>query len=165
MTMKTLLLLRHAKSSWSDPTLADHDRPLNDRGKRDAPRMGELLRDEQLTPDLIVSSTAKRARKTAAKVAECCGYPEEIELSDTLYHGHPRQYLQYLEQVSDENNVVMVVGHNPGMEALLNLLTGQDERMPTAALARIQFDITSWREMAHSPTGELLNLWLPKELP
>ncbi len=165
MTMKTLLLLRHAKSSWSDPTLTDHDRPLNGRGKRDAPRMGKLLKDEQLTPDLIVSSTAKRARKTASKVAGGCGYRGEVELTDSFYHGHPRQYIEHLKQVSDENDLVMVVGHNPGLESLLDFLTGCGERMPTAALAHIQFDISSWKELADSPTGSLVNLWLPKELP
>jgi phosphohistidine phosphatase len=163
--MKTLLILRHAKSSWSDPTLSDHQRPLNKRGKRDAPRMGELLRDEQLTPDLIVASTAKRARKTAVKVADTCGYKGEIELTDSFYLARPGSYIQFLQQVPDENDSVMVVGHNPGLESLLDLLTGQSERLPTAALAQIQFDITSWREMADTPTGHLVSLWLPRELP
>ena len=76
--MKTLLVLRHAKSSWNDSALKDHERPLNDRGKRDAPRMGQLLNDHKLTPDLIISSTAKRARKTAKKVADSCGYQGEV---------------------------------------------------------------------------------------
>jgi phosphohistidine phosphatase len=163
--MKTLLLLRHAKSSWSDPTLKDHDRPLNDRGKRDAPRMGQLLKGERLTPDLIVSSTAKRARKTAARVAKNCGYQGEIELTESFYLAHPGQYVQYLQQVSDEHEFVMVVGHNPGLEALLAWLTGQDEPLPTAALAQVEFDIASWRELAHSAGGRLANLWRPKELP
>ncbi len=163
--MKTLLILRHAKSSWGDSSLKDHERPLNKRGKRDAPRMGKLLQDEQLTPDLIVSSTAKRAQKTATKVADSCGYRGEIEVTDSFYLARPGSYVQYLQEVDDENDSVMVVGHNPGLEDLLSLLTGHDERMPTAALAEIQFDITSWREMADTPTGLLANLWLPKELP
>lgn len=163
--MKTLLILRHAKSSWGDSSLKDHERPLNKRGKHDAPRMGKLLQDEQLTPDLIVSSTAKRAHKTAAKVAGSCGYQGEIELTDDFYLARPGSYIQHLQQVADENDSVMVVGHNPGLEELLSLLTGHAERLPTAALAQIQFDITNWQEMAHTPTGNLVNLWLPKELP
>ena len=163
--MKTLLILRHAKSSWSDANLSDHERPLNKRGKHDAPRMGKLLQAEQLTPDLIVSSTAKRAHKTAAKVADGCGYQGDIELTDSFYLGRPGNYVQYLQQVADENDSVMVGGHNPGLEALLDLLTGHDERLPTAALAQIEFDIASWREMACTPTGNLVNLWLPRELP
>jgi len=162
--MKTLLL-RHAKSSWSDPALKDHDRPLNDRGKSDAPRMGQLLKDQKLTPDLIVSSTAKRARKTAAKVAKNCGYQGEIELTENFYLAHPGQYVQYLQQVSDEHDFVMVVGHNPGLEALLAWLTGEQEPLPTAALAQVEFDIASWSELAHSAGGRLANLWRPKELP
>lgn len=163
--MKTLLILRHAKSSWNDSTLKDHDRPLNKRGKRDAPRMGKLLRNEQLTPDLIVSSTAKRAHKTAAKAADSCGYRGEIELTDSFYLARAGNYVQYLAEVADDKDSVMVVGHNPGLESLLELLTGCDERLPTAALAHIQFDIASWKEMADTPTGNLVNLWLPKELP
>ena len=163
--MKTLLILRHAKSSWGDPALRDHDRPLNKRGKHDAPRMGKLLQYERLTPDLIVSSTAKRARKTAQKVADSCGYHGEVELTDSFYLARPDSYIQFLQHVPDEKDSVMVVGHNPGLESLLHLLTGHDERMPTAALAQIQFDISSWQERAHTPTGNLVNLWLPKELP
>ena len=90
--MKTLLILRHAKSDWETPDVADHDRPLNGRGKRDAPRMGRLLRDENLVPDLIISSTAKRARKTAKLVAEASGYEGEIRLAETLYLAGPEAY-------------------------------------------------------------------------
>ena len=83
--MKTLLLLRHAKSSWKHPELADHDRPLNKRGKRDAPSIGQLVSDKGLVPDLIMSSTAKRARKTARAVAKASGYKGKIELTPTFY--------------------------------------------------------------------------------
>ncbi|MFG0335704.1 MAG: SixA phosphatase family protein, partial [Maioricimonas sp. JB049] len=84
--MKTLLLMRHAKSSWADPSKADHDRPLNARGKRDAPRMGQWLLEQNLVPDRIVSSTARRARKTASRVASGCGYTAEIVHERALYH-------------------------------------------------------------------------------
>ena len=84
--MKTLLLMRHAKSSWDDPDVADHDRPLNKRGKKDAPRMGQWLAEQGLTPEVIVTSTAKRARKTAELVAESCGCQREPIVLPELYH-------------------------------------------------------------------------------
>ena len=162
--MKTLLILRHAKSSWGDEELSDHDRPLNKRGKRDAPRMGKLLRDTALAPDLIISSTAKRARKTAAKVAKSCRYEGVIELAGELYLAVPSAYLEVLRNVADHYERVMVVGHNPGLEDLLTLLTGERTPLPTAALAHIAVDIPSWHELSEDSRGNLLDLWRPKEL-
>ena len=117
--MKTLLILRHAKSSWKNTGLADHDRPLTKRGKRDAPRMGRLLRDENLTPDLIVSSTAKRALDTAEAVAEASGYEGEVESRPEFYMAGPEAYLRALRALSDDYECVMVIGHNPGLEELV----------------------------------------------
>ena len=120
--MKTLLILRHAKSSWKDEQVGDHDRPLNKRGKCEAPRVGEHLQQANLQPELIISSTAKRARKTASKVAQQCGYQGVIELQGTLYLAPPDAYVETLRNVDDSVNRVMVVGHNPGLEQLLALL-------------------------------------------
>jgi phosphohistidine phosphatase len=163
--MKTLLILRHAKSSWGDPSLADHDRPLNARGKRDAPRMGQLLVDQDLTPDLIVSSTAKRARKTAAKVAEACGCKQEVELNGRLYHAYTEDYVHVLRKVDDQHQRVLVVGHNPGLEELVSTLSGEYQTMPTAALAHVVIDIDCWNDLRRTTTGRLVSIWLPKELP
>ena len=162
--MKTLLILRHAKSSWKHEDLADHDRPLNKRGKRDAPRMGVLLRDKQLVPELIISSTAKRARKTASKAARECEYQGVIELTGDLYLAPPSQYIQVLQNVPDHINRVMVVGHNPGAEDLVALLTNHAEHFPTAAMAHVQLSIDSWHELSAETTGKLVDLWLPREL-
>ncbi len=166
--MKTLLILRHAKSSWSDPNLADHDRPLKKRGKRDAPRMGQLLRDEGLVPDLMISSTAIRARKTAEAVAEFSGYEGEINLSRDLYAFDSEPYLEALYGLPDEHELVMVIGHNPGLEGLVEFLTGEWERLPTAALAQIELPIHHWQELAGEmgdlPPGRLVGLWRPREL-
>lgn len=162
--MKTLLILRHAKSSWADARLADHDRPLNKRGKRDAPRMGQLLHDEDLVPDLIVSSTAKRARATAAAVAEAADYDGEVRLDPSLYHGEPEDYYEVLRTLEDDLQRVMVVGHNPGMEALVEALTDQDEHLPTAALAHVTLPIDRWREVDDECRGRLVHLWRPREL-
>jgi phosphohistidine phosphatase len=163
--MKTLLILRHAKSSWADPGLADHDRPLNARGKRDAPRMGQLLKDQGLVPDLIVSSTAKRARKTAAKVAEACGYDGEIAFSSHLYHAYPEDYVSVLREVGDTHRSVLVVGHNPGLEEFVEVLAGTPQTMPTAALAHVPLDIDCWDDLRVAPLGRLAAVWIPKELP
>ncbi len=162
--MRTLLLLRHAKSSWSDPGRTDHDRPLTERGKQDAPRMGQLLKEQGLVPDLIVSSTAKRARKTAKKVARTCGYVGEVRETDTLYLAPVAQYLELLRQLPDQQQRVLLVGHNPGLEDLVETLTGRCERLSTAALAQITFEIASWRELGATTRGQLVNLWRPKEL-
>lgn len=163
--MKTLLILRHAKSSWSNMRLSDHDRPLNDRGRRDAPRMGQLLRDEDLIPDLIITSSAERALTTAELVALNCGYEEALLVTRHLYHAGPEEYVEVLREQGGEAHTVMVVGHNPGMEDLLDYLTGEDERMPTAALAQVSLPLGAWREMDLEVSGTLQNLWRPKELP
>ena len=162
--MKTLLILRHGKSDWSYPALADHDRPLNQRGKRDVPRMGRLLRHEQLTPDLIISSTAKRARKSASLAAEACGYDGEIQLAKTLYLAGPEAYLEILHLLPDKCRSVMVVGHNPGLEELLETLTGEAETLSTAALAQVSLPVTHWRDLDGDTEGKLVNVWRPREL-
>ncbi len=162
--MKTLLILRHAKSSWSDASLSDHDRPLNKRGKGDAPKMGSLLRAEELTPDLIISSSAKRAIRTAEGVAETCGFDGQIIATRDLYHADPESYFEVLRLLGERNAVVMVVGHNPGMEELLESLTGEWVRMPTAALAEVRMNTDDWSSVSDGTSGELANLWLPREL-
>jgi phosphohistidine phosphatase len=161
--MKTLQILRHAKSSRDDPTISDHDRPLQKRGKKDAPRIGELLFEARRVPDLILSSTAKRARKTAAKVAQRCQYQGVIQLSGELYLATPQTCLRVLHDVSDEYQRVMLVGHNPGLEELASLLTGQPITLPTAALAEVALEIDSWPELSAGRCGTLVRLWSPRE--
>ena len=110
--MKSILILRHAKSSWKHPDVNDHDRPLNKRGKRDAPYMGELLQDKHLVPDFIISSTAKRARSTAKAVAKAAGYEGDIALNQSLYAAAPTAYIDALHDLSNEYARVLMVGHN-----------------------------------------------------
>jgi len=163
--MKTLLILRHAKSSWKDGSLADHDRPLNKRGEHDAPRMGALLHEEDLLPDLILSSSAVRARTTAQLAAEASGYEGEIILSRDLYSFDADTYLEALSALPDEYQCVMVVGHNPGMAELLSELTHCFEHFPTAALAQVELPIEHWAQLDDEEVeGDLINLWRPKEL-
>ncbi len=168
--MKTLMILRHAKSSWKDDTIADHDRPLNERGKNDAPRMGQVIYQEDLTPDLIISSSAKRAVKTAALAAEACHYEGEILKNSDLYAAAPEAYLDVLSGLDEGFQRVMVVGHNPGLEELLLDLTGEAEALPTAALAVVSLKIDTWAELAgrlegaDEELGDLVHLYRPKEM-
>ena len=112
--MKILLLLRHAKSSWKNPGLADINRPLNKRGKRDAPRMGMFIRDQDLVPDIILSSPALRARKTAQAVFIESGYENEIEIHEDFYPGDPYAFIESLTEMADQINKAQIVAHNPG---------------------------------------------------
>ena len=163
--MKTLLVLRHAKSSWNDTALADHERPLNKGGRQDGPRMGELVRKHRLTPDIIVSSDAVRARRTAETVAKAARYAGEILLEPLLYLASPPGILAVLRTVRERNaGTVMIVGHNPGLEELVAQLTGEQQDLPTATLAQIGLPIDRWRDLNVSTRGTLLGLWRPKEL-
>ena len=162
--MKTLLVMRHAKSSWSNALLSDHERPLNERGLRDAPKMGQLLKAEGSVPQHIITSTAKRAMTTAEQVAFSSSYEGEIENESNFYHAVPDTYIEKCRFLDDEINVVMVVGHNPGMERLVKLLTGEPRVFTTANIAQIQLPIESWSELTLATQGALLNLWRPKEI-
>jgi phosphohistidine phosphatase len=162
--MKTLLLLRHAKSSWSNPGLADIDRPLNKRGKRDAPRMGALLRKQDLVPDVILCSPAVRAKKTAEAVSEGSGYEGGIEIHTDFYPGDPDTFIGTFNSLPDQIDSIMIVAHNPGLEELLNVLTGESARMPTSALAQVSLSIDKWFELHDESGGKLINLWRVKEL-
>ena len=162
--MKTLIIMRHAKSSWDQTNLADHARPLKKRGKRDAPRMGELLLDEDLTPDLIISSSAKRAVATAEAAAVACDYAGVIVVTRNFYHADPDTYIDGLQGINDQVSMVMVVGHNPGMEELLEELTGVWQRLPTAAIAVVNLPLNTWEELNEMTRGILVNLWTPNSI-
>ena len=160
--MKTLLVLRHAKSSWNDPSLDDHERALNARGRRDAPRMGELVREYGLIPDLVISSDAVRAQLTAEAVAEAARYAGEILLDQRLYLASPADILSLLQTVQENAKTIMIVGHNPGLEELVEHLTGERQDLPTATLAQIALPIDHWRDLELSTQGTLLGHWRPE---
>ena len=163
--MKTLLVLRHAKSSWDDGTLDDHERPLNERGQRDAPQMGKVIREHRLIPDVVLSSDALRARQTAEAVAKAAHYAGEILLDPRLYGASPADIVKVLRTVEETNAAtVMIVGHNPGLEELVTRLTRERQDLPTAALAQIALPVDQWRELTLSRRGSLIGLWRPKEL-
>jgi phosphohistidine phosphatase len=161
--MKTLLLMRHAKSSWKFPDLPDRERPLNKRGEKDAPRMGKLLKEKELIPQRIYSSTAVRACKTAEAVAEKVNYKDEIIYLDVLYMAEPSAIIEVLKTVPDEIKCVLVVGHNPGMEGLVQILSHEVASLPTATVAYLKLPIKSWSELSLSVEGELKSVQRPRE--
>ena len=160
---KILYLVRHAKSSWRDSSLADHERPLNGRGRRNSPEMGRRMAEQGHSPDLIISSPAKRALTTARNIAGELGIaPAEIVTDEGLYFTGAGGMLEVLEQVDDACRKVMLVGHNPAITGLLNRLADTDiGNMPTCAIAIVGFDMASWREV-RSTHGELLGYDYPK---
>jgi phosphohistidine phosphatase len=162
--MKDLLLLRHAKSSWEDSEVSDFERPLNARGKRDAPRIGKLILKEKLTPHFIISSPAVRARFTADIVAKKCQYKGKISFRRSLYATSPQEYFNALQSLEDGYKLVLVVGHNPAIIELVELLTGMAESIPTCALAHIKLSVKKWRELQLGTKYELVKIWKPKEL-
>ena len=160
--MKRLLLLRHAKSSWDDQNLADFDRPLNDRGKAAAPFMGELIAARDLIPDEIVSSPAKRAVQTATLFKDSGGFEVPIRLDERIYEAGPQTLKHVVSEFREELDVVMMVGHNPGFEGFVSLLTGNQESMPTAAVAVIDLNIDKWSDVKNGEGG-LIEVIRPKE--
>ena len=161
--MKSILVLRHTKSSRKDPDLTDHDRPLNKRGKRDAPRMGRLLKKENLVPDIIISSTAMRARATAEVVAKASGYKGDITFSRSLYAAGPQAYIDALHDLSDDHVRALVIGHNPGLEELVEMLTGEIHLMPTCSLAYVKLRIGKWIERDYKIKGHVAEIWRPPD--
>lgn len=164
--MKTLLLMRHAKSQFKDSDIPDFERPLSKRGEKDSIRMGKVLKDKNLVPDLILSSTAVRTARTAEAVAEKCGYKGEIVYSNEFYLGEPDVYFETLGSLGDEDgpNIVLVLGHNPGLESLLQLLSDKVESLPTGAIAHLKLPIRSWKALNKDIIGNLADLWRPRDL-
>lgn len=160
---KTLYLVRHAKSSWSDASLSDMQRPLNKRGRRSAPEMGRRMVAQGHRPDLIISSPAKRARMTAKRIAKELGFAKsDIVTNPDLYFSGVRSMLNVLEVLDDDYKKVMIVGHNPSMTNFLNMLCNTSVvNMPTCTIAVAGFDIETWGDL-YLAEGELLGYDYPK---
>ena len=163
--MKTLLVLRHAKSSWKDLDVTDHDRALNSRGERDAPRIGKIIAAEEVRPDIILSSTAKRARRTAEAISDALGLSgTAVVLDGRLYLAEPAEVVDVVRNARSDARCVLVVGHNPGLEVLVMRLTGHAEPLPTAAVAAVGLPMDSWRSLELKVMGQLQQVWRPREL-
>ncbi len=157
-------MLRHGKSSWSSSSLADHDRPLKGRGKRDAQRIGHVLRERGLVPDLIVSSTARRAASTARRAAAAAGFGGRMVHTRELYLSSARDQLSSVAAVAEDGHrCVMMVGHNPTLEDLVERLTGEDVRLTTGNLVAVDLEIDAWTELPRA-RGTLRFVLRPKEL-
>lgn len=161
--MKRLTLVRHAKSSWKHPDLADFDRPLNKRGDHDAPIMGQRLVQRQIAPELLISSPAKRAITTAHIIAQEIGYPvEKIVLDQNIYEAGVSDLLNVLQAVDNAFDSVMLFGHNPGLTSLSTYLTDyQIDNIPTCGVFCADFDLASWADLEQS-TGTMVFFDFPK---
>jgi phosphohistidine phosphatase len=167
--MKRLYLLRHAKSSWDDPTLADHDRPLAPRGRRAARVLAGHLQREGVAPELVLCSSSRRTRQTLKRIKAALRDKADVQIESELYAASAAELLEVLHEVPDEVKSVMLIGHNPGIQDLaMSLASAGSEiprlrsKFPTAALATLELNGT-WRELAPG-SAELVSLVKPKEL-
>ncbi len=162
--MKKLFIVRHAKSSWDSPYLDDHDRPLNKRGKDNAPEMGRRLAKRNVLPDLMISSSAKRAFSTAKFIAKKISFPtNKIRKESLFYHGNIENIISIIQNVDDSVNILMIYGHNPGMTDLTNYLTGSMiYNIPTCGITEVDFYISSWN-LVEKYTGKLISFDYPKK--
>ena len=161
--MRTLYLLRHAKSSWEDESLGDFERPLNPRGNKAAETIGQFLAKENLRPELILSSPALRARQTTEIVLRTSKLQVELRFDVRIYEAMPETLLSILAEIDARKNQILLVGHNPGMEELLNFLSGEVKTMPTAALAKLNFAASEWQSLGENQ-AQLEWLVTPKGL-
>lgn len=162
--MKTLIVVRHAKSDWSDPNITDIERPLNKRGKRDAPFMAELMKQQNLVPDLILTSPAERALQTVKYFADVFNIDKsKIIIREEIYNLGPVAIRKLLSQIDDTHNVVYLFGHNPDLTSLVNqLLDVFIENIPTTGIVCIDFDFDSWKEILNNK-GNLRFFEYPKK--
>jgi len=146
--MKKLYIIRHAKSSWSDEKLDDFERPLNKRGKENAPMMGARLGERGVMPDIIISSPAKRAKTTAEIIAKEIGYKKKILFDENIYEASVDKLSKILRMIDDKNRTVFLVGHNPSLNELAYKLAGFNENIPTCGIVEIEFKCRKWAEIA-----------------
>ena len=164
---RRLIVMRHAKSDWNTDALTDHERPLNKRGRRDAPRIGSHIAELAWTPDHVLCSDATRTRQTWELMASAFDVqPPALEFRPELYAAGPRAALTALAEVPDSAGTAMLIGHNPGWEELVSRLSGQWCRMTTANAAMLEIDAETWATAAAVENDwKLVRVLRPKELP
>lgn len=162
--MKTLYLNRHAKSSWDNPGLSDFDRPLNKRGKRDAPLMGKFLCEKVKSPQVIFSSPANRAITTAEQIAESFKYDKNNIIQDQkIYDAVVSDIIKIINSTSDKYNIIMFFGHNPTFTMISNYLSDKYiDNLPTCGFVQIDFDLETWNEIERN-TGKMILFEYPKK--
>jgi len=170
--MKRLYLLRHAKSDWADPDRIDAERPLSPRGRRAAPTLGRYMRREGLLPDLVLASTARRAEETWDLLSQTLKSDVPVETSHKLYLASPARLLKTIRGIDDKIGSAIIVGHNPGLQALALELAGSGDagararlaaKYPTGALAVFDFPVVHWADVA-AGAGELERFVVPRDL-
>ncbi len=162
--MKTMMLMRHAKSSWAEAGIEDFDRELNQRGRKAAPRVGDWMKENNLLPDHILASTALRAKQTTELVVEHSGFRGDVQWEPDLYLAPASVLLSMIAKVDDRFERVLVVAHNPGMEHLVSTLLNRLEAFPTAALAIFESDIVRWSSASELTSWKCTQFVLPREL-
>lgn len=161
--MKKLVIIRHAKSDWEDTTLDDYDRPLNERGLKDAPFMGKFLQEKGLKPDLIMCSPALRSIKTAELISKEVAYEKIICPNQYIYEAFVNTLQDIVSFIHDDNDTVFLVGHNPGVSALAYMLSELKQSVPTCATVEIDFDCDSWMDVSKE-NSTLISYDSPKKL-
>jgi phosphohistidine phosphatase len=163
--MLSLLLMRHAKSTWDEPGLQDHERPLNARGLRDTHLMGEYLAGQKLSPRIILCSSAKRAQQTAQFLVESLDARPDVLFYNELYQSSVATFIELLSSLHDSTlSPVMIVGHNPEIDEAIRILTGEEKHFSTASIAHLKFSAKSWADLSKRSQGKLVDFWRPKDL-
>jgi phosphohistidine phosphatase len=161
--MRRLVLLRHAKSSWSNPAMSDWERPLNERGKRDAPEMAHKMLKDACQPSLIICSDAVRTRDTLNLLLPVLGSEnKEVVFEGRIYEAELQTLLSITQSISDDHETVLVIGHNPGLSLLAMYYTGEPIEMPTCAYVEMEFQIDSWSGLSRG-LGNLRSFEYPKK--
>jgi phosphohistidine phosphatase len=163
---KVLLILRHAKSSWKNKKLNDHDRPLNKRGRNEAVKMGLYLKKINLIPNTIVTSSALRAIETTTLVCRNCDYDKLVEVNFAFHKGGADSYIQAISTAPEDKRILLIVGHNPDVEDLVGVITNRNIRIPTCTLIQINLSIANWKNITlhDSYKSEIVNVWRPKKI-
>lgn len=167
--MKKLIVIRHAKSSWDDPSLDDFDRPLNKRGEKDAPRIGKLLREMKIVPDYLITSPAVRTMETCKQIAKKLDFPSnKIIRNQRLYHAEKEVILQVVKEIIDRKNddeeIAMLFGHNPGLTEFVNAISNEAiANIPTCGVVIISFPNTHWQDVEFG-SGSMEWFHYPKKL-
>lgn len=160
--MKKLYIIRHAKSEWKDLMLRDFERPLNKRGKKDAPFMGRVLKKKGVIPDAIYSSPAKRAKSTAKKIAKEIGFQRDIIYDRDIFEASVVTLKSVINSIDDKYDTVFLFGHNPGLNDLVEDLVDIQENLPTSGIVEIDFECKKWSK-ASSKNARLISFDYPKK--
>ena len=155
--------MRHAQSSWDSPNFSDFDRPLNHRGVKAVPYMARMMNLRKAVPDLILTSPARRAEQTAERVKQSGGFAAEILTERRIYEAAAATLLELVQEIENDFDAVLLVGHNPGVEGLIKALTGLLRPMTPGALVAVNLNVENWNEIASDASGKLAFVIAPKE--